>query len=253
MTETDITTPCAVCGNEVAHPDPHHMEPRGRRPDLRDDPANIAPVCRPCHARLIPEGTWELKRVGDLWVTCDAATGEEICRRPVEPTGFEVVAQIQHAADILDPRGEKAALLSFLCHLSDFDLEMLDKVGAIQHQNGARVRALVRYEVYMRHPLKHGAGQWITDIAKRFDVAENTVYQDVRAAEFYAEDPGPPKDWSWYREALRSSLSMAETLRIMNEVWETHGSVRDFRRELGDTDDPEWCICSCGNRHHKKT
>jgi hypothetical protein len=187
-------------------------------------------------------------------MTLDVATGEEICRRPVEPRGVEVLAQVQHTADFLDPRANKCDLLTFLKHLSDSDLEVLDKIGAFQHQNGARVRALCRYEAYERWPFKE-APNWAEQIAKGFGVAENTVYQDVAAARVYVADTGPAKDWSWYREAARwvNRLGLDTVLRAMNEVWEQGGKVRDFRREVGGGDEePETCECAaCGNKHVK--
>ena len=41
---------CFAVDRLVAATEVHHVEPIARRPDLRLDPANLVPLCRPCHS-----------------------------------------------------------------------------------------------------------------------------------------------------------------------------------------------------------
>jgi len=251
---TDLTTPCAVCG-AVPAPHTHHIEPRGRRPDLRDlkeHPENAAPACADCNMNwLIPSGPWRVDRVGEMWVTCDATTGEEVCRRPAENRGSQALEVIHRVGELLDYRGDKAGLLALLQYLPDDDLVRVDEWAGRIEGSCARTRALSRYEYWQRCPWKEQPS-WAERIGKLFGVKENTVFQDVGAARLYAEDTGPPKDWSWYREGYRLTkrLGAEGVLTAMNEVWEQGGSVRDFRREMGVKEESEMCDCpTCGNKH----
>jgi len=228
---TDIRTPCAVCGTEVARPDPHHIEPRGRRPDLVHDPANIADVCRPCHDQLEPEGTWRVERQGDYWQTLDVQTGELICRRPIQGDQSKALALLESVGGLADYRDKDRRLLTLASLATDDEVLMLAEYGSRMRVGGAAVQMIAHYEAWMRYPNKL-APNWAEKLAKSFGCSDKAIYEDVRATELYASDEGPPLDASWYRQACHAQDRQA-AVKLAHEVHEGGGSITDFRKSLG--------------------
>ena len=253
---TDIPRlgPCAVCGHPAT--ETHHIQPRGRRPDLRDlkeHPENAAPTCHECNTRwLIPGGPWEVHQVNGMWQTLDVQSGELICRRPVKPGNTAVLSYLARAADKIDYRDSDRRVLLLVEQLADDELDSLDEIGMRYQQRGAGVRMVARYEAAMRHPFRGGAA-WVGDLAKRFKCSEAAVYEDVRATELYANDEGPPLDASWYRQACHAADPQA-ALKLAHETHEAGGSITDFRKALGlPSANRDKCTCvACGNVHNRK-
>lgn len=47
-----LCRPCSERGETTLAEDVHHIQKIRDRPDLRLDPANLMPICRPCHGRI---------------------------------------------------------------------------------------------------------------------------------------------------------------------------------------------------------
>lgn len=248
MTDTQ-PVPCVLCGQDTTHR--HHMEPRGRAPEKRDDPANLCPCCDPCHDWLEPEGTWRVRRLGGHWLVTDVRTGEEISRRPAEARGTEALTIITQVSDILDPRKEKDRLLALIAYLSDYDLQLLDEKMMRVGQSSARVRAILQYEAWRRYPWKL-APNWADKIALAFGVAPQTVRENVRTARIFAEDDGPAMDWSYYILAAHQPEPQA-ALETVRESWQSGGTVRQAKVALGVAEPSpqveDWDVCpTCQGR-----
>ncbi len=245
MTESQVPTPCALCGNPSQ--DMHHMLPRGRHPELVDDPENQAPVCRPCHGRLEPEGSWRLTRADGVYTVLNIQTGEVVCRRPVEGDQTKAVELLYAVTEVTDYRDKDRRLVELVARASDEDVARMYEWGGRSKRQGSAVQMVSLYELYMRRPIKTG---WAKDLAEQFGRAVVTVYEDVRAAELYVNDEGAPMDASWYRVACHAS-DPVKALAIGREISERGGSVSDFRKELGYSQG-EWETCSLNYRHRIK-
>jgi hypothetical protein len=184
-----------------------------------------------------------------MWVTLDVTSGEEVCRRPVEPRAIDAVAEIQHVTDLLDPRGEKDRLRAFLAYRSDSELQVLNAVASRQQRVSAAFRALVRYEAYLRYPFKL-APNWADVIGEAFGVAANTMRQDVQAARLWELDSEPAMNWSWYR-TLCHAVNGVELLQEVKEtIWaQGAGTIADLRAFLGLVKREMHECPSCGAMH----
>ena len=260
VTTYEATRTCAVCGDVAEFEerlDPHHMEPRGRRPDLVDDPVNIAPVCRRCHDRLEPEGAWSLKREGDFWFCWNVPTNELVSRRPIEPRADKGLVALNMALDLLDPRDEARHFITLLSMATDDELLATDGHLA---QMGGQIRygrMLLRHEMWLRNPGKEELcdckerrwPQAVHDVAEKCDLAEYTVWEDVRAAQLYIADDGKPMPDSFYRIATHAEDQFAALGRA-REIFEAGGTTRNLRAELGLAREAQTCTCiKCGNVH----
>lgn len=229
------------------------METRGRAPEKRDDPANLAPVCRPCHKRLIPSGQWRVDREGDFWIVTNVQTGENVCRRPVEPKAEKALVALHMALDLLDPRDESRRFLDLLASATDDEVRATDGHLGEMANRLRYGRMLVRHEMWLRHPLKEERcactprrAKAIHDVAQLCCLAENTVWEDVRAARLYIADDGMPMADSWYRVACHAP----DPFEALGKAREMHGegkSIRDFREAQGTANEP-WICPTCGTR-----
>jgi len=244
-------TACVCCGRMAE--EQHHIKPASRRPDLSRDEANLVPVCQECHLNLTAY-RWRVQRVGEFWHTVDAATGEVLSRRYTAPMGAVLATPAQLLGRMLTERGGRA-LVRKLAVESDENLLIANRYFGTLSKAASWARALVRYEAYLRWPYRegtcaHGAPMEIHHVAKLFGVAENTLFQDVRAARLYADDDtGPPMPASWYREASRGSR--LDSLTIARRLFEQGASIRALRQELGRADiGPKKHACPlCGRIH----
>jgi hypothetical protein len=243
-----MTTACAVCGTEVAHPDQHHTVPRGRG----GGESPLAPVCRPCHDRLEPEGTWRIERRGDFWFVLDVQNGDIICRRPVMGDQSKALALLETIGGLADYRDKDRRLLTLASLATDAEVMMLDEYGSRMRRGGAAVQMVARYEAWMRNPDKERP-DWAARLAESFGCSDKAIYEDVRAARLYAEDEGPALDATWYRQASHAADPKA-AVALAHKVHEAGGSITDFRKALGlPSACREKCTCgTCGNIHNKK-
>lgn len=250
---SQVATPCAVCGDDATQT--HHIEPRGRRPDLRDlkeHPENAAPTCHTCNfTRLIPSGPWRVDRVGDMWVTSEEENGAQVCRRPVGGES-RALALVEQTRNILDVRNPDKPILGLLRAVSDRDLFLVHEWATRIGEDITTTQALGHYEAWEREPWKQGS-DWIGKLAKGFGCAESTIYEHVRAGKLWVEDDtGPPMPWSVYAICCHDN-EPKKAIEIAREMWLERGSkmtMEKLRLALGQTDEEkEMCVCHCGNRH----
>ena len=255
MTDLDIYAPCSVCGQPAT--EKHHIEPRGRRPDLRDSKENLAPTCHTCNFDwLIPKGPWRVDRVGDMWVTTEEENGAEVCRRPVGGES-KALALVEQTRNILDVRNPGKPVLALLRTVSDRDLLLVHEWGTRIGEDIVTTVALAHHEAYEREPRKQGS-DWITKLAKGFGIAESTLYEHVRAGQMWVEDDtGPPMPWSVYAICCHENDPKA-ALATAREIWLERGSkmtMEKLRLALGQESeqlDRHECP-ECGAVHKVKT
>lgn len=247
---SDTQVPCVCCGQPSSVG--HHTAPRGRSGGkaAAERAGPVVRLCVACDAMMIPEGSWNVRREGDEWVTFDP-TGE-LSRRPAEVKGSQALVVIQRVGDLLDPRGEKTNLLALFRFVSDNDLRLLDEYGMRMAAGGARIRALAQYHAYLRYPWKD-APNWAEKLAESFGVSAKTIYENVRAAALYAQTDGPTMAWSYYVAASHSP-EPPEAVKVAQAMWEQSATVAQVRAALkGESGDPDWCLCpACGDRHIEK-
>lgn len=268
MADSQLSAPCCICGADATQT--HHIEPRGRRPDLvdlKENPSNAAPTCARCNTDwLIPQGNWRVDRVGEQWVTTWEDSGEVVCRRPVSIESKALVI-VQRARNVLDVRDPGKPILNLLSTISDRDLLLVDEWATRMNEDVTTANALAHYEAWVREPWKRGS-EWIGKLAKGFECAESTIYEHVRAGELWAEDDsGPPMPWSVYVVCCHNAKPK-EALALAREMWLKDGSklgIRKLKAALGEEPEPrDECECpvtcphcheavgGCGARHRKK-
>ena len=257
LTTYDATRTCSVCGDEAQ--DLHHPEPRGRSGGKQAAEALAEPirVCRRCHNRLEPEGSWSLKREGEFYIVRNVPTGELVSRRPIEPRADKGLVALNMALDLLDPRDEARHFITLLSMATDDELLATD---AHLGQMGGQIRygrMLLRHEMWLRNPGKEELcdckerrwPQAVHDVAEKCDLAEYTVWEDVRAAQLYIADDGKPMPDSFYRIATHAEDQFAALGRA-REIFEAGGTTRNLRAELGLAREAQTCTCiKCGNVH----
>ncbi len=257
MSGSQLSVPCSVCGADATQT--HHIEPRGRRPDLRDlkeHPENAAPTCARCNTEwLIPQGNWRVDRVGEQWVTTWEDSGEEVCRRPVT-TQSKALTVVEETRNILDVRNPDKRILGLLSSITDRDLLLVDEWATRISEDITTANALAHWEAWKRQPWKHGA-ECIKALAKGFECAESTIYEHVRAGELWAEDNGgPPMAWSVYVVCSYKDQPKA-ALGIARALWLKDGSkatIRKLKAALGQKPEPrdEHECPDCGRVHLRK-
>jgi hypothetical protein len=235
---------CVACGRSAD--ETHHIKPVSRRPDLARDETNMVPVCHECHGNVTAH-RWRIERAGDLWRTVDARTGELLSRRYAAPMGAVLATPTAEIGGML-ARGAERSFLDKLVLESDENLRLLDKSLGTLGRASSWARCLVRYEAYKRWPYKKSA---IHDLAKAFRCSVKGIYEDVRAAQLYAEDDtGPPMPASWYRAASHTA-DPEEGLTIARQLWEQGGTVAALRQRFDRSSGrPKKHACPiCGRLH----
>lgn len=188
MTLSD--TPCATCGQPAQ--DEHHIEPRGRAPEKRDDPENLAPLCRRCHDMMIPEGPWSIEKL-EPYIVCEGckteafgnsvsgtrhcAKGklvgrhrfwrtyvvdpvldiqhcEEVSRRPISGGQSQALTLLHEASDKVDYRDQDGRVTRLLSLATDAELELFDEFAMRMEQVAGWLRVLEWHEWYLRSPGK---------------------------------------------------------------------------------------------------
>ena len=241
---------CVACGRSAD--ETHHVKPVSRRPDLARDETNLVPVCHECHGNVTAH-RWRIERAGDFWNTVDARTGQLLSRRYAAPMGAVLAGPTAELGRMLATGAEQRSFLDKLAVESDENLRLLDKSFGTLSRASSWARCLVRYEAYRRWPYKKTA---IPDLAKAFRCSTAGIYEDVRAAQLYAEDTGPPMPASWYRAASHTA-DPQEGLTIARQLWEQGATVaalrQRFDRSSGRAKKHKCPICGHLHAHMSKS
>jgi len=187
---------------------------------------------------MIPGGPWNVRVDETHWVTFHVGSGEVLSRRPVGGPSKKALTVIQSLKDTFSDRDENRHLLAVASAATDDDLYSLHELGARMTKNGAYVQAVAQGEAYKRWPYRdgtcdcHGLPKWTHHLGDFFEVAPNTIHQNIRAMKLAESDTGAPMSLSYYKECLSAEEPETAIEAVARPLWEKKAPIRELRTAL---------------------
>ena len=238
---TDITLPCARCGQPAAlgpHGEGEHHEPSKKMGGTVVEPPQV-PLCRDCHNALHAK-KFRIVINGDF----------------VSTATLDGHVQSERALVVKDEAEDSR-------YWSDEKLAMMIAQALERAADMVQVVAQCAYEWQRRY----GYGErWAERLAEFVrDYTGQTRGYSARQLEYWAKEfplfRDRPDDWKLLSgrishtvisdEDPEEAIEIATAARLDGQPVQ---AVVETLRERQGKEAPEWCVCSeCGNRHRKKT